>query len=288
MEFRPLHGTFGAEVVGVPPDLQVNDAEFRRIEEAWFKYSILLFRGLTMTPDQHVAFTRRFGPLHIMKEHLNATLPGWPEVFVVSNAIKDGKPIGLKRAGEGFHTDGEDKQIPNAGSFLYAIEVPPERGDTLFVDMYSVYAALPADVKRQLAGKRARFSRIDLHNVHYPLLPPLTEQQKLERPDVYHPLLRRHPRSGRTSLYLGRWACDIEGMPQAEGRALIQYLVAFAQQPRFIFRQAWRVGDAVLWDNRCTQHCATGFDDERHVRIMYRTTLEGDVPLMATPEPIAA
>ncbi|MFO1028188.1 MAG: TauD/TfdA family dioxygenase [Acetobacteraceae bacterium] len=288
MEFRPLHGTFGAEVVGVPPDLQVNDAEFRRIEEAWFKYSILLFRGLTMTPDQHVAFTRRFGPLHIMKEHLNATLPGWPEVFVVSNAIKDGKPIGLKRAGEGFHTDGEDKQIPNAGSFLYAIEVPPERGDTLFVDMYSVYAALPADVKRQLAGKRARFSRIDLHNVHYPLLPPLTEQQKLERPDVYHPLLRRHPRSGRTSLYLGRWACDIEGMPQAEGRALIQYLVAFAQQPRFIFRQAWKVGDAVLWDNRCTQHCATGFDDERHVRIMYRTTLEGDVPLMATPEPIAA
>lgn len=288
MEIRPLHGTFGAEIVGIPPDLQVSDAEFRWIEAAWFDHSILLFRGLTMTPEQHVAFTQLFGPLHIMKEHLGATLPGRPEVFVVSNAIKDGRPIGLKRAGEGFHTDGEDKRIPNAGSFLYAIEVPPERGDTLFVDMYSVYQALPADIKRRLIGRRARFSRIDMHHIHYPLLPALTEEQKLDRPDVWHPLLRRHPRSGRTSLYIGRWACDIEGMPADEGRALIQYLTEFAQQPRFIFRQVWQVGDAVLWDNRCTQHRATGFDDERYVRIMYRTTLEGDVPQMASPEPAEA
>lgn len=281
MQFRPLHESFGAEVVGVPPGLDVNDADFQRIEAAWFDYSILLFRGLTMTPAQHIAFTRRFGPLHIMREHLNATLPGCPEVFVVSNATKDGKPIGLKRAGEGFHTDGEDKRIPNAGSFLYAVEVPPERGDTLFVDMYAVYAALSADIKRSLIGKRARFSRVGMHHVHYPLLPALTDQQRLDRPDVYHPLLRRHPRSGRTSLYIGRWACDIEGMPSQEGRALIQYLTEFARQPSFIYRQVWKVGDAVLWDNRCTQHCATGFDDENHVRIMYRTILEGDVPQMA-------
>jgi taurine dioxygenase len=121
-----------------------------------------------------------------------------------------------------------------------------------------------------------------MHHVHYPLLPALTEAQKLERPDVYHPLLRRHPRSGRTSLYIGRWACDIEGLPADEGRALIAYLQEVAQQPRFVYRQVWRVGDAVLWDNRCTQHCTTGFDDENHVRIMYSTTLEGDAPQMAT------
>jgi alpha-ketoglutarate-dependent taurine dioxygenase len=283
MKFRPLYGTFGAEVIGVPPDLRVSDTDFRRIEAAWFQYSILLFRGLDMSPADHVAVTERFGPLHIMKEHLAATLPGYPEVFVVSNATKDGKPIGLKRAGEGFHTDGEDKRVPNAGSFLYAIEVPPERGDTLFVDMYGVHDALPDDVRARLEGKRARFSRIDMHHVHYPLLPALTEQQKLDRPDVWHPLLRRHPRSGRTSLYIGRWACDIEGMDPAEGRALLAWLQDFAQQPRFVYRHKWRVGDAILWDNRCTQHCAAGFDDERHVRIMYRTTLEGDVPVMAQP-----
>jgi alpha-ketoglutarate-dependent taurine dioxygenase len=288
MQIRRLHDTFGTEIVGIPPDLEVSDEAFSWIEQAWFDHSILLLRGLSMTPEQHIAFTKRFGPLHIMKEHLNATLPGLPEVFVVSNATKDGKPIGLKRAGEGFHTDGEDKRIPNAGSFLYAIEVPPERGDTLFVDMYAVYDALPADIKRQLIGKRARFSRIDMHNVHYPLLPALTEAQKRDRPDVWHPLLREHPRTGRTSLYIGRWACDVDGMAPEEGRALIQYLVKFAQQPRFIYRHVWKVGDAVLWDNRCTQHCATGFDDQKHVRIMYRTTLEGDIPRMASPQTAAA
>lgn len=283
MEFRALRGNFGAEVVGVPADLQVDEESFRQIEAAWFQHSILLFRGLSLTPQQHIAFTRRLGPLHVMREHLAVTLPGLPEVFVVSNALEDGKPIGLKRAGEGFHTDGEDKRIPNAGSFLYAIKVPPERGDTLFVDMYAAYEALPEDIKQRLVGRRARFSRIDLHHVHYPLLPALTEQQKRERADVHHPLLRRHPRSGRTSLYIGRWACDIDGMPAEEGRKLIAYLQEFAQQPRFIYRQQWRVGDAVLWDNRCTQHCATGFDDDKHVRTMYRTTLEGDVPEMAVP-----
>lgn len=281
MQFRPLHDAFGAEIIGVPNDLQMDDATFHAVEQAWFRHSILLFRGLRMTPEQHVSFTRRLGPLHIM-EPLSMNLPGHPEVFVVSNAIKDGKPIGLKRAGEGYHTYGEDKRIPNAGSFLYAIEVPPEEGDTVFVDMYAVHDALPADIRRELEGRRARFSRVDLHHVHYPLLPALTEAQKLDRPDVWHPLLRRHPRTGRTSLYIGRWARDIEGMPEQEGRVLIAELQAFAQQPRFAYRHQWRVGDAIVWDNRCTQHRATGFNDDVHVRTMYRTTLEGDVPIMAS------
>lgn len=278
--FRPLLGSFGAEVTGVPPTLELDAAAMDAVTQAWYRHSILLFRGLRMTPDQHVAFTRRLGPLHVM-EPLALNLPTHKEVFVVSNALRDGKPIGLKRAGEGFHTDGEDKAIPNAGSMLYALEVPPERGDTLFVDMYAAYAALPDDVKRQLQGRRARFSRVDLHARHYPLMAPLTEAQKRDRPDVFHPLLRRHPHSGRTALYIGRWAIDIPGMPAEEGRALVTWLQEFVQQPRFIYRQVWRVGDAVLWDNRCTQHCATGFDDERHIRIMHRTTLEGEVPLLA-------
>ena len=280
VEFRPLQGTFGAEVIGVAPTLEMDDATFRQVEAAWYRHSILLFRGLKMTPEQHIAFTKRLGPLHLM-EPPNITLADHPEVFVVSNATKDGKPLGLKRAGEGFHSDGEDKKIPNAGSFLYAIQVPPERGDTLFVDMYAAHDALPEEIRRKLVGRRGRFSRIALHHVHYPLMAPLTEEQKRARPDVFHPILRKHPHSGRTALYLGRWATDIEGIPAEEGRALIKWLQEFAQQPQFIFRQRWKVGDAVLWDNRCTQHCATGFDDEKYVRTMYRTTLEGEEPIMA-------
>lgn len=273
-------GGFGAEVIGVVPTLDMDGTTFDAVQAAWYRHSILLFRGLKMSPEQQIAFTRRLGPLHYMLPP-NIVLAGHPEIFVVSNETKDGKPFGLKRAGEGFHSDGEDKQIPNAGSFLYALKIPPERGDTLFVDMYGAYDALPDDIRRKLQGRRARFSRIDLHHVHYPLLPALDEQQRRDRPDVYHPILRKHPKSGRTSLYLGRWACDIEGLPAEEGRALVKWLQKFVQQPRFIYRQVWKVGDAVLWDNRCTQHRATGFDDEKYIRTMYRTTLEGEAPLMA-------
>jgi taurine dioxygenase len=290
LEIVPFERGFGAEVRGIAPDLDIPDAQFRQVSDAWTRHSVLRFRGLRMSPEQHIAFSRRLGPLHIMKP-LKFNLEGHPEVFVVSNASKDdpSRPVtrseageaGLRRAGEGFHTDGEDKRIPNAGSLLYALRVPPERGDTLFVDMYAAYEALPEAVRQAIAGRRARYSRIDLHGVHYPHMGPLTEEEKRDRPDVFHPLARRHPVSGRTSLYIGRWACDVEGLAPEEGRRLIAYLQDFAQQPRFQFRQQWQQGDAVLWDNRCTQHCATGFDDAAYVRTMYRTTLEGDEPVMA-------
>ena len=280
VEFRPVMGSFGTEVVGIDPTLAVDDATFRAVEAAWFRHSFLLFRGLTMSPAQHVAFTQRLGPLHVM-EPLQYNLPGLPEVFVVSNAVEGGREVGLKRAGLGFHTDGEDKIRPNAGSFLHALAIPPDGGDTLFADMYAAWDALPADVRRKVAGRRARFSRIDLHHVHYPLMPPLTDEQKRARPDVWHPIARRHPRSGRCALYVGRWGIDIEGMPTDEGRTLMRFMQEFSQRPEFVHRHRWRVGDAVLWDNRCMLHCATPFDDDVHVRKMYRTTLEGDVPEMA-------
>jgi taurine dioxygenase/putative 2-oxoglutarate oxygenase len=120
-----------------------------------------------------------------------------------------------------------------------------------------------------------------MHRINYPDSRPYTAEELAARPDVYHPLVRRHDRSGRVSLYVGRWACDIEGLPQDEGRALIAYLQEFARQDRFVYRHRWRDGDAVLWDNRCTQHCATPFDEARHVRLMHRTTLEGTAPIMA-------
>ncbi|MFZ2007962.1 MAG: TauD/TfdA family dioxygenase [Stellaceae bacterium] len=280
LEIRPLHGEFAGEVTGVPPDLQVDDATLREIEAAWFRYGILVFRDLDMTPAEHVAFSRRLGPLHIMVPS-EFNLPELPEVWVVGNAEKNGKPLGLRGAGMGFHTDGEDKIVPNAGSFLYAKIVPPEGGDTLFADMRAVYAALPDDVKRKIAGHRARFSRADMHAINYPNMRPYTPEELVARPDVYHPLVRRHDKSGVVSLYIGRWACDIDGLPKDEGRALVAWLQEFAHQDRFVYRHRWRDGDGVLWDNRCTQHCATPFDEARYARLMHRTTLEGAAPIMA-------
>jgi taurine dioxygenase/putative 2-oxoglutarate oxygenase len=275
---RPIKDRFGAEIVGIDPGLDVDDATFRAVEDAWYGHNMLLFRGVKMTPEQHIAFTRRLGPLHIMTPP-QYNLPGHPEIFVVANVEEMGKPVGMRRVGLGWHTDGEDKKIPNAGSFLYALQVPPEGGDTMFADMYGAWAALPERLKRQVEGRRARYSRIAMHHVHYPYEPPLTDTQKAERPDVFHPIARTHPRTGRKALYIGRWACDIEGLPADEGRALIEELQDFAAQPQFVYRHSWRVGDAVLWDNRCTLHCATGFDDTKYTRHMHRTTLEGEVPV---------
>lgn len=271
---------FGAEVTGLDPGLALDEATFRRVEQAWYDHAVLVFRGLDLTPAQHVAFTRRLGPLHVMVP-LQYNLDGFPEVFVVGNAEEGGKAVGMRRAGWGFHSDGEDKAVPNAGSFLVAVTVPPEGGDTLFADMQAAWHALPEATRATLTGRRARFSRIEMHHVHYPHLPPLTEQQKRDRPDVWHPVARRHPRTGRTALYIGRWAVEIEGMDAAEGKALIDELCAFAQRPEFLYRHAWRPGDGVLWDNRVTQHCGTPFDEARHTRRMHRTTLEGEVPLLA-------
>jgi alpha-ketoglutarate-dependent taurine dioxygenase len=176
----------------------------------------------------------------------------------------------------GWHSDGEDKRVPNAASMLYAHVVPPEGGDTLFADMYAAYDALPEATKRQIEGRRARFSRIDMHNVHYPHLPPLTEAERRSRPDVFHPLVRVHPRSGRRSLFVGRWSRDVEDMDPEQGRALIEALFEHASAERFVYRHVWRVHDAVLWDNRCMLHCATPFDEDRYQRLMHRTTLEGE------------
>ncbi|HVC53014.1 MAG TPA: TauD/TfdA family dioxygenase [Stellaceae bacterium] len=280
LAISPLCGDFAAEITGAPRDLRVGESAFRTIEAAWYRHPILVFRDLDMAPADHVAFTRRLGTLHIMFPS-EFNLPDQPEVWVVSNAEADGKPLGLRGAGMGFHTDGEDKQVPNAGSFLYARIVPPEGGDTLFADMYSAYEALPAEVKVKLAGRRARFSRAEMHRINYPNMRPYTAEELAARPDVFHPLARRHPKSGRTALYIGRWACDVEGLPSEQGRALVTYLQEFARQHRFVYRHRWRDGDAVLWDNRCAQHCATPFDEARYTRLMHRTTIEGDAPVMA-------
>jgi alpha-ketoglutarate-dependent taurine dioxygenase len=278
VEIRPIQGRFGAEVVGLDLSRPLSAVAFGGIEQAWFDHSFLVYRDLEMTPEQHAAFTRRFGPLHIMTP-LHFNLPGHPEVMVLTNAMESGKPLGLRGAGMGWHSDGEDKQIPNAGSMLYARRIPDEGGDTLFADMYAAYEHLPDMTKRRIAGRRARFSRIDMHEIHYPHLPPLTEAQKRERPDVFHPLVRTHPRSGRKSLFIGRWARDIEGMDPDEGFALVRELFAYASAAHFVYRHPWRLHDAVQWDNRCMLHCATPFDETRHQRLMHRTTLEGDVPV---------
>jgi alpha-ketoglutarate-dependent taurine dioxygenase len=163
---------------------------------------------------------------------------------------------------------------------LYAREVPPEGGDTLFTNMYAAYEALPEEKKKRIDGLRVLHSRVKAYPLSYPERAPMTEEEKARVPDVTHLLVRTHPEAGRKALFVGgNVAWEIVGLPLAEGQALIRELREFAIQERFVYRHHWKLGDAILWDNRSTMHCATAFDEERYRRVMHRTTVEGDEPI---------
>lgn len=276
--FQPLCPVMGSEVTGFDPAVALDDGEMARLRQHWTNDGILVFRSLNdMTVEQQIAFSQRLGELDV--DSLSTfTLPGHPEIFVVSNVEEDGKPIGA-RVSPTWHSDGQYLERPTAGSFLHAKEVPEGHGDTLFANMYAAFDALPEATKRRIAGLRVIHSRVKTYARTFPNWPPLTEAQKATMPDARHPLVRTHPETGRKSLYVGgNSAWSIVGMEHEEAVALIAELRAFATQDRFVYRQRWSVGDAVLWDNRCTMHCPTAFDMRRYRRVMYRTTIKGDAP----------
>ena len=281
IRIRKLGEALGAEILDVDPASPLDERSVGEVRRLWLEHSVLLFRGVEWTPAQHIAFTRHFGELHIMPRigtEVPVNLREYPEIFVVSTLEKDGTPVGLRRAGWGWHSDGEDKEFPNMASMLYGVKTPKVGGDTAFASTYKAYEALPEATRAVIDGRRARFSRIEKHRINYPNLPPLTETEKQARPDVWHPIVRTHPETLRKCLYVGRWAVEIDGMPAAEGEDLIDELTSHITKPEFTYIHKWRPGDVVLWDNRCTQHCAIPYDDSVEERHMLRTTLEGDLP----------
>jgi len=280
IEFRPLTPTIGAEVRGIDLAGPISEADFQRLHEAWLRHTILLFRDQAhIGPADHIAFTRRFGALE-MHTLPRFTHPEHPEIFVLSNAEKQGKPLGAPKSGRHWHSDSHFLKEPSGGSLLLAREVPPEGGDTLFANMYAAYEALPAETRRRIDHARVRVSRVKAWPISYPDRPPLTEEEKASLPDVTHPLVRIHPESSRPSLFIGgNVVWEILDMDFQEGRRLLDELRQHATQPEFVYRHRWKVGDAILWDNRCTMHCATGFDESRYIRLMHRTTLAGAAPI---------
>jgi len=197
---------------------------------------------------------------------------------VLSNIEENGRPIGAHNEGIGWHTDLSYKQFPVMATALYGIVCPPMGADTLIADMTAAYEALPEARKRALDGllihhsyQRWMATREDRA--------PLTEAQKALTPDVHHPLVRTHPVTRRKSLYVGTGTVyGIVGMPQAEAKALVNELVDYATQDRFVYRHAWREGDLLMWDNRNTLHTGTLFEDTKYKRLIHRMMVKGDRP----------
>ncbi|WP_053843378.1 TauD/TfdA dioxygenase family protein [Paracidovorax avenae] len=282
-EIRPLpDAPLGAEVLGLDLSRPLGDADFARLHQAHLDHHVVVFRDQRITPRQHIDFSRRFGPLqiHVLK---NFQLADHPEILIVSN-IKDasGQPIGLGDAGHYWHSDLSYKERPSLGSLLHAQELPGEGGDTLFADQHAAYDALPAALRRVIGPLRAEHSylaRYEELRARSPWRPALTPAQIAEVAPAIHPVVRTHPETGRRALFVNEhFTTRIVGLPEDESRALLAELFAAAIRPEFVYRHVWQPHDLVFWDNRSVQHLAAGTPDSQR-RKLYRTTVEGDLPL---------
>jgi len=277
LEVRPNAAALGAEIGGV--DLRaVDDATFAAIHRAWIDHLVLLFRGQTLSDDQLIAFSRRFGDLDWapIQETGRRFVEGKPEIYVVSNVIEDGEPIGSLGAGEAvWHTDMSYIQDPPKASMLYALEVPPSGGDTGFVNMYAGYEALPAALKQRIEGLMVKHDGT-YNSGGYVRQGIAATDDPMNSPGAVHPLVCTHPESGRRVLYLGRRRnAYIPGLPLAESEKLLDQVWSYATRDEFTWYNQWRTGDLVLWDNRCTMHRRDAFDSDAR-RIMHRTQIKGE------------
>lgn len=285
LEIVKMDAPIGAEVRGVDLSQPLDDDTFAAIDDAYNRHTVLVFRDQKLTPEQEIAFGRRFGPLeiHVRHEYL---LEGHPEILVVSNVLKpDGSFLGLPDAGQTWHTDTSYRKKPSRGSILYALEIPHNDkgevlGDTLFAGTAPAYEALSPEMKAKIDGKKA------IHRYSVRKRPvgsqraKLTPEQIKETPDIAHPAVRTHPKTGRKALYLFEGECiGLEGMPLEEGAEIIADLTAHIIKPEFTYRHKWRVGDVVMWDNAASLHLAIADYKLPQRRLLYRVTIEGGVPV---------
>ena len=275
----PLHPALGCEIIGITLAQAVSPAMFAKVYEAFLDYQLILFRDVDLPPATQVAFARNFGEVQI---HVLSQTYGYkdhPEIYTLSNLDQDGNPSG-KHPDKGtlyWHTDGSWRERTGQATMMYSEIVPQVGGDTEFADMYSAYALLPAAIKSKIEGRRAvhnfDFSRTRRHGED-----PLTAEQKAKVPPIAHPIARTHPDTRRKAIFLGDHAEWIEGMDYEEGRALIEELNRMITPPARIYTHRWSPRECIVWDNRCTLHRATGFDEARHKRVMRRCTIVGDRP----------
>ena len=279
-DVRRLPGPFGAEVVGLDLSVPLANEDFARIHRAHLAHHVLVFRDQCITPDEHVRFSQRFGPLQIHVQR-KFQLAGHPPVLVVSNIRENGQPIGLGDAGHFWHSDLSYKERPSLGSLLHAQELPSEGGDTLFADQHAAYEALPSALKARIDKMQAEHSylaRYDELRARNPWRPALTQAQIDEVRPVIHPVVRTHPETGRKALFVSEhFTTRILGLAESDSRLLLHELFAASTQPRQQYRHRWQPHDLVFWDNRSVVHLAAGTPEHLR-RKLYRTTIEGDRP----------
>ena len=285
---RTISEAFAAECAGIDLSDHINDPTLDKIKDAFAAHPVLLFRGQSLTPNQQIAYSRKFGELeiHVSKQYL---LSEHPEILLLTNERNpDGSRVSIADGGTGWHSDLSYLAKPAMGSLLYAVRTPSDpksAQDTEWCDMYRAYETLPDDIRRRIDGLNAiHVFNQDLN----PRMPPIDTRYRDKHtsavrdltPPVKHPIVRTHPVTGRKSLYVSiRFTVGIADIDENEGAKLLDKLFDHQRRPEFRFLHRWTAGDLIMWDNRCTNHRAVGKVAELpNIRRMHRTTLSGDSP----------
>jgi taurine dioxygenase len=275
MTVIPSGAALGAEIQNV--ELKgLSDHDFGEIQRIWLDHLVVRFRGQQIALEDLIAFSRRFGELDWapVQETGRRFVEGHPEIYVVSNVIENGVPIGSLGAGEAvWHTDMSYLDNPPKASMLYAVEIPPAGGDTYFCNMYRAYESLPDALRQRVSGLALKHDGT-YNSGGYVRQGLAATDDPLSSAGVYHPLVATHPETSRCALYLGRRRnAYIGGLPIAESEALLDELWSYATRDDIAWGHQWQPGDVVLWDNRCTMHRRDSFDSNSR-RILYRTQIK--------------
>jgi taurine dioxygenase len=276
-----LSSAMGAEVTSLDFARPLETDAVNRLTHALAEHCVLLIRNADITPEQHLAFSRHFGPLetHILAEF---SLPDLPEILVISNVKEGGKLKGAIYAGQYWHSDRSYTEKPSLGSLLLCREMPAVGGDTMWTNMYMAYDTLSDVMKGFIGGLKAVHDYSNAYDTYFSKLPdrpPLTPEQRAKSPPVVHPVVRTHPVTGRKALYVNPgFTKGIVGMPDEESRPILDFLFRHSTRPEFTYRHKWRVNDMMFWDNRCSMHYAVSDYDSTVRRHMHRTTIAGDTP----------
>lgn len=291
----PIGKTLGCTIEGIDLSQPLSASDMATILTAFGRYGVLRFPKQSLDAIQQKAFARRFGSLEVNVAAGHYTMPGHPEVMILSNVIENGRAIGLADAGQDWHTDMSYSKPIAFLNVLHAIKVPMRdgepRGNTEFLDMCAAYDDLPADIKTRIAGLTAThdFNKFWEEMLKRPgtQRKPLTPEQRRQKPPVSHPMVLTHPISGRKALYANvGYVTQIDGMDPKESAALLDVLFKHQSQDKYKYVHRWAVGDVLVWDNLWTVHNAKPDYRPDEPRQMHRCQVMAD--WIFTPEAKAA
>ena len=285
IEVLTLSDVMGAEIWGVDLSEDLDSATLDAIQRAWLENCLIVVRNQQLDDGDLVRFSRYFGELTMGPNMAWQPKEGreHPEIFVISNVVQNGHPIGFLGDTElSWHTDQCHTELPPKATTLHAREIPEDgSGDTGYMNMYAMLEALPSELRRRIDGLQLKHEAG--HTLQGEVRFGLDEGKVINienAPGPVHPLVRTHPETGRKAIYVGSHTREIEGWDFHESRTLIDSLIEHSTQPEFIYQHKWNAGDMVLWDNRSAMHRGLAFEDQKVKRRLHRTTIAGTGPTL--------